>query len=784
LKLNRLEETKKLFPHWLDKNPYSNFSRTLQVLNNQELDKRHMIKMLEWVPILEKPLQIHKEQTEPYEYSIFFKVLVRYIKEINIYLNPLIQKDQVVSYDALLYHTSFSTDDTDFFEWVYKGSTRKKYVKSVDEETGQEITELVNIDPEDKLLVIPHDNFVLEVKTWDDYHFLKGFPENDYSVDLKHNNQIRIDLEEISYSKYLTFRVHKENLKMIEILKNNQVIYQVDFLERIYDYTDTSTKVSTVELYDYIGNHEVTRYNSPVYVADPNKDEYVYRILLNNEDFNEEGYLKDNYDFRVTLFNKYHKSCEERDKVIVKRYSGFDNEFYDCFDHDESLDLIGKLVNVPRLRFEPKYSTSNCSQLIDYYRKTLPPFNNRLTEDDYHYMERMKYYVSHFNKTYFPVLELWKHYGINSTLVNRKRLLSVSDVSYICPLDNYESKTVEEFSVNKTNIVQGVSNQIIREDTEWYESVIVDNLFIVPSAKYNLSFSIDSNRITDFEEDNHRFGYRIYYFDKNDICHYEDSFTPTPSKIEEGKYYFEEEIITRENGMKINIVLECDVEFNFSEVSLKRVTIVDSDAVYMTTKEDYNSCVYDIYASYNDLPSNIRFKNNDIFQQLIDKSLPLTRKAYFNLSYDFDNSSNYLELNTSLLFDLENYFDSTNNHGEDESYYEVYIDTFVKEDCWYNLLVTFRNDNISSSCEDINTNIFIHTYIQFKGIVNNMETILDTEELDIVQTTNEFTFHHNFITPPNTDSFKIIFETTNNEIFEYKDLKLVRKETIGFEEII
>ena len=100
---------------------------------------------------------------------------------------------------------------------------------------------------------------------------------------------------------------------------------------------------------------------------------------------------------------------------LVKGYPENDIKQNNEFDHDESLDEIGALHNVPRKKY--LLVTSNL------YPKTEPPFNNCASEDDYHYMKRMITYVERLHTTPAPVLEIWKLYGINATMENREKLL-------------------------------------------------------------------------------------------------------------------------------------------------------------------------------------------------------------------------------------------------------------------------------------------------------------------------------------------------------------------------
>ena len=97
MKWDMLEESKKLFPHWLDKSENSNFSKHLSILNNQQMDIRHKLKTVDWSRLLNKPLKIHKTQTEPHKWKLEFEVNVPQLKEVNIYKNPTIVNNEVVN---------------------------------------------------------------------------------------------------------------------------------------------------------------------------------------------------------------------------------------------------------------------------------------------------------------------------------------------------------------------------------------------------------------------------------------------------------------------------------------------------------------------------------------------------------------------------------------------------------------------------------------------------------------------------------------------------------------
>lgn len=160
-------------------------------------------------------------------------------------------------------------------------------------------------------------------------------------------------------------------------------------------------------------------------------------ILYKNEEiiYSDEFNYEDNVDnFNYSYTNSTLNEISEGDiadiipqhqfKIIVETFEeykivkGFpENDFYagDEYDHDSSLDEIGALHNIPR----KKYNIVDADQYIT----TEPPFNDRASEDDYHYMRRLLEYIIRYHTTPLPLLELWKLYGIESRMENRERLL-------------------------------------------------------------------------------------------------------------------------------------------------------------------------------------------------------------------------------------------------------------------------------------------------------------------------------------------------------------------------
>lgn len=192
-----------------------------------------------------------------------------------------------------------------------------------------------------------------------------------------------------AYNYFIHFVVNCPSIKSVDCYKNDELIYSEE-----YSYEDNVD--SFVYIYDSLNDNNETT-NS----------------VNNFESISEENVIPD-AKFRIVV-----ETYDE--KILEKGFPENDKIENNIFDHDLSLDRIGKLVNIPR----KKYVTVD----IDDYPNTEPPFNNSLTEDDYHYMTRIINYNLLFWTTPLPVLEIWKLYGIKAEMVNRdKYLLKMFDI--------------------------------------------------------------------------------------------------------------------------------------------------------------------------------------------------------------------------------------------------------------------------------------------------------------------------------------------------------------------
>ena len=976
MKLEKLDELLKQFPHWYDKNPYSNFYRLMKVLNNQRLDKYHKIKSLDFSRRLTKPLQVHKEQEEPYKYIMEFTALVDNIKEVNVYVNPLMNNnEEIIMYEKCLtqhfkddgyndffhqklecdtrqcfsdnsiqgwdddfeyvprqniifscnnelgkfgftpnflteeqtnegllvsnntdsgrtywasispitrlasddFHIPFTIDcdivkvtgnpsirlyheDTDAYSeaisvdltslelnngghlqiifdgekaiFIVNGETRQTVTKDIGETVSIRFylpsnssviyknfkvsVEATRNYPEPIPKyneIIPSDTYIMEVITYDDYRWVKGYPEND-STDL-----YSIYREKKSYTEYLTFLVAKKNIKRVQILKNGEVIFDKELYKLIqsedgkiiyHDYqpqkkieeyndvltTDVEDKVYKFQTILHNNDLETVFDYTPLKTIYPNTDDYIYDenvqasedtintllIVKENDRYNayktvkdDYGYTwqpfykdipyttipKDTYDLKIYLYDKYKPNCEEEKYLVMKRYNGYELTNFDCFEHDQSLDMLGRYWNVPRLSFITKQPTSDP---VEYYSKTLPLYYNKLTEDDWHYQKRLKQYIYEYNNTHFPVLELWKNYGMSSTLFNRKDILSRMGESYICEeIDFFEDNTIEVDTDNKLTIKKGESNSIVIDGHEWFESVICSNLFIVPSSKYRIELQTDDDELA----------VHIYYLNLNGDCTHQEKIN-----LSYDDDYGLMSFITPENSCKMDIVLESDNPFKYDEARLVKVNKVNEEPMFMTTKNDYNSCVYELKANYSAIPSNVDFSNNKVFEKLLQRSLPLSHKGFLNIDYDTGETNETILIKESMKCGVVNCFDETNNKGEGQTQYKLdTLEQFIREGCHYKLEVTFTNEDIENLWDN-NEGVIKPTLI-FRQ--NWEDTNPVYVELDNIKCNNETTIVHYFTGPSNMNLLDLQFDSTLP--FTYKDLSLKRTEELTLEEL-
>ena len=203
------------------------------------------------------------------------------------------------------------------------------------------------------------------------------------------------------------------------MLEKHVLIWRVQ--EQAYDF-DIHFHVSL----DYIKSVEIIRFKGEIEEV-IYSETFTYEDSINKVEYLYEGHSEtiippDKFMIYVTTYEEY---------TITKGFPENDTYQGNDYDHDTSLDSFGTFYDIPRKTYK-KLDTTNLSdeQIISYYAKTEYPFNDRLTEDDYHYMTRIFKYISHLNKIPLPVLEIWKLYGLDPenekeiTFINRERYLA------------------------------------------------------------------------------------------------------------------------------------------------------------------------------------------------------------------------------------------------------------------------------------------------------------------------------------------------------------------------
>lgn len=188
------------------------------------------------------------------------------------------------------------------------------------------------------------------------------------------------------------FHVSLDYIKSVEIIRNYvRITYQ--------DVTLDDGSTQTIEVKENID--EVIYTESFNYEDNIDKFEYLY------EGYSENVIPNDKFKINVVTWEEY-----EISKGFPENNLREDDEY----DHDYSLDAFGALYNVPRKQYvlvdESQYST------------TEPPYNIQPSEDDYHYLQRLLYYIEHLQDTPLPVLEIYKLFGIKAEMLNRDRLIA------------------------------------------------------------------------------------------------------------------------------------------------------------------------------------------------------------------------------------------------------------------------------------------------------------------------------------------------------------------------
>lgn len=422
------------YPAFLTRLPDTIQYKFIRTIRNSLLPIQTTLKILDLQENLDRPIQIWKEQKEPYKYDLHFQVNIDNISQIEIYKqNTETEEDELITLND---------------------GTSARFTYSIEEEKNQFyyiLQDITSIKP------ISDDKYYIHITTHDEYEFYKGYPENDYPITdyltitentnpdgtyyLEFKTQNINNIYEFKIETY-TPNENKNQYTLTETLTanyNNNWNNNEDYLTKIDKYlTDNPTatyeeaKQATTPFFQ---NNWIEKYNT-LLESELTENKYIFTIYTDKKATNTQETL-DN--------NTYTPTEPETYQLILER----NHLQEDIYDHDYALDIIGKRLDFPRSKFTPFDGDVNSEEYIEFYKNTEPAYNNKYTEDDYHYANRMKFYCenlqAHINdptigedvKTFtphrknteiiapleLPQLEIYKHYGLIPEMVNRHKYL-------------------------------------------------------------------------------------------------------------------------------------------------------------------------------------------------------------------------------------------------------------------------------------------------------------------------------------------------------------------------
>lgn len=225
--------------------------------------------------------------------------------------------------------------------------------------------------------------------------FMKRFPyfidKNEGSNFYKSSNVINDNFKDFYNDLFIVHNAHRLNKNILFWRESERIQNGEEGDEDYEDYIQDSFYIyayyphlKKIELYD----NNMNLMDLKVYALDEDESEYSYAWAEERDDNKK-------FQIKIETWDEY---------IIEKGFPENDVEVGDIYDHDKSLDEFGALYNIPRKRYTYTDTTNP--------EKTEPPYNNKKTEDDYHYLNRILYYIEKMGDTPLPVLEVWKLYGI------------------------------------------------------------------------------------------------------------------------------------------------------------------------------------------------------------------------------------------------------------------------------------------------------------------------------------------------------------------------------------
>ena len=426
---NSLKSLLDKFPYFLNKNEGSNFFK-VQNVNNESLKLVYndLFQVYESFH-LNKRLLVWKEQTEPYNYHINFVANYPNLKSVKIYKNN----------EAIYIQQYPEEDEVDSFEWTYicwygKSNIPRNnvYICNTCEELYPTM-ELYN-----------YEQIYFSEETPDACHFCSGhdfhttnvfrcedcgeiyFSDNPPATCPGCNHTNITQVYAYKCSKCGQIYIGQDSPELCETCGTRA---ELD-LNTLINFNDEDIQINDNSMsFDEVIFREETEIATSTRIVRASFDDEVIvepylTVVSDDESFDEDIVPAEISKDEVLKINipkiptdRFIIEVETWDEYsLVKGFPENDISKGDEFDHDPSLDEFGALNQIPRKEYIELVNT-------DLYHLTEPPYNDRLSEDDYHYMNRIIEYNLRLFNTPAPVLEIWKLYGLEATLLNRERLL-------------------------------------------------------------------------------------------------------------------------------------------------------------------------------------------------------------------------------------------------------------------------------------------------------------------------------------------------------------------------
>ncbi len=276
----------------------------------------------------------------------------------------------------------------------------------------------------------------------------------DVYLESKLNKHVLIWKEqEAPYEYDMCFHVSLPDLKSVKITRH---YWTIIIQETIGDDGSVQKVETRQEMYE------------DIYTETYEYDEHINKFEYLHSSFAETIIPKDKYTISVETWDEY---------TTIKGFPENNTIENNEYDHDTSLDHFGNIFKFPRRTYQQVEPED--------YPNTVPAYDNQLTEDDYHYLQRLLYYTSHLQDTPLPVLEIFKLFSItDAQLLNRSRLICrMTDTSKHLENGVYNRGWIPQRWEHKDGWCEGLSDDL-------FLFANVNNNNLLEGQKFNFTFKI------------------------------------------------------------------------------------------------------------------------------------------------------------------------------------------------------------------------------------------------------------------------------------------------------